>query len=93
MSYEHISILSGLTVEQLKTYTAILIKEGVVRKNHKGLFAIREASCMVTGVDVCAMNRFVASIQTTESERARHQLKLAEAVEAAKACMQAKPGS
>jgi len=29
LSYEHISILSGLPVDQLKAYTATLIKQGV----------------------------------------------------------------
>jgi hypothetical protein len=48
---------------------------------------------MVTGIDVTAMSRMVATIGATEAERAKHQLVLAEAVEAARACMQAKPGS
>jgi len=48
---------------------------------------------MVTGIDVSAMSRMVATIGATEAERVGYQLKLAEAVEAARACMQAKPGS
>jgi hypothetical protein len=40
LSYEHISILSGLLVDQLKAYTAALIKQGVVQPDHTGRFGI-----------------------------------------------------